>query len=273
MVHRAVFNGLRGLEYMKGTKQKLLVKDIKVDTRLWNRDGLDKHHLDRLAKDIAVNGVLVPLIVFRVPSSEDEAGAYYLVDGHHRYRAVLRVREKDGRRSPKLDCIVYQGSFEAAVEFSYSCNRPLVKPLTHKEAIEQAWQAIRSSHTDYYRALPHATAVEELGVNKRTVAKMKEAIRASGDGDMEKGVALHGDVATASNAWTTVRYSWCRKGALAPSSDYHTALQIGHGRSGRSIELDELVVNDPAEVIALDAELAARLKALAPHKRLARQAF
>jgi hypothetical protein len=63
-------------------------------------DDLDEEHITDLMSDIDSNGLKDPITV--EPATDDNGeptGYYYIVDGHHRYQAIKRLR-KQTKRSP-----------------------------------------------------------------------------------------------------------------------------------------------------------------------------
>src|SRR5665213_640402 len=89
---------------------RLLLTRIVLDTTLQCRTTLDKATVESYAGHMLAGQIFPPLTVFEM------GGAYFLVDGRHRYKAALQTEQTE------FAVEVHQGSRDEALRFALQAN-------------------------------------------------------------------------------------------------------------------------------------------------------
>jgi ParB-like nuclease domain len=120
---------------------------------------------ERLTASIKEVGLLVPLVVKRLPSSRDGA-RYELVDGERRYWAARRLRLVSVP-SHVLDSHVQKGDLRKLM-FHLHMTREQWVPLAQCNSLDEVYPAIRDGIPFDDKPRWTARLSEEMGMNKRT---------------------------------------------------------------------------------------------------------
>lgn len=165
----------------KAVTESIKVADIKTDPALQNRDTSValieqaaikelKQHVNELAADIKAKGLKQPIIVYKIKGEE----GYTLVSGHHRLEATTKLRRT------KISAKVYEGTRSEAWAYSKFCNLERIKPLGKRELSENAWNALTSAESNYFRDVvvqgSNRILAGELKVNEKTIRRMIECM-------------------------------------------------------------------------------------------------
>ena len=112
----------------------------------------------------------------RVVAAEDsKPNRYYLVDGYHRFWAHGTLNKE------RISATVLEGKgFADALIAAGRANRNHGLRLTKDQKVENAWRSLNLPETDYYRRLNKTEAEAELGIDRETIKKMRQAIRQRG---------------------------------------------------------------------------------------------
>ena len=83
---------------------------IRIDCNTQSRESISPDVVDQYAEDMQGGNIFPSVIVYY------DGTFYYLVDGHHRYHAAMKIG------APSLECTVVDGTLREAVLFSMTVN-------------------------------------------------------------------------------------------------------------------------------------------------------
>ena len=83
---------------------------IRIDCNTQSRESISPEVVDQYAEDMQGGNIFPSVIVYY------DGTFYYLVDGHHRYHAAMKIG------APSLECTVVDGTLREAVLFSMTVN-------------------------------------------------------------------------------------------------------------------------------------------------------
>ena len=83
---------------------------IRIDCNTQSRESISPDVVDQYAEDMQGGNIFPSVIVYY------DGTFYYLVDGHHRYHAAMKIG------APSLECTVVEGTLREAVLFSMTVN-------------------------------------------------------------------------------------------------------------------------------------------------------
>ncbi|MHA7827279.1 MAG: hypothetical protein ACX93P_06925 [Roseovarius sp.] len=129
----------------------------------------NEHHIRELAEILKRQHKLDPMTVWKSP----EDGKFYVVSGHHRYRAYRKRKW----RSPFI-VQVYEGSLNKARLFASYSNAKTVLPLKPSERADTAWWLVTfcDEGSGYLYTIDETSKAS--GVSKRQVSYMRKVQKA-----------------------------------------------------------------------------------------------
>lgn len=151
---------------------------IKTDSVLQNRDERATLNKDmerkarnsntrQLAQSMEREGLRDPILVYLID------GVHTLVSGHHRLEAAMSLKWQT------IKANVVTGTREEAYIASKRENLIPSKPLSDAERMQNAWDALSTGETCYYRQLYNESGyavAEALGISEPSARKMKKVL-------------------------------------------------------------------------------------------------
>jgi len=159
--------------------------NIKVQKTDQNRStDTDTDHVTNLTADIRSNGLLDPISVYELKDPQgNPTGIYSVVDGHHRYKAIEKLREAQGIQNPsnpwhnvKVKVLTFKDE-SSRISYGFDANAHAGK-VHRKHELSDAIEAVTSIAKQGYfgKLVTDAKGNRRPGKSKKAHEAFKKAI-------------------------------------------------------------------------------------------------